>query len=497
MQAVYIKEVKASSPKVSYQTHVQEYGWQNWKNDGQMSGTSGESKRLEGIKIQLSSQEYSGNIEYRTHVEEYGWQDFVKNGEMAGTTGESKRLEAIQIRLTGEMAEHYDIYYRVHAQNFGWLGWTKNGKSAGTAGFSYRLEGIQIQLVSKYGQAPGSTNDSFKQPMVQYSTHVQEYGWQSAMADGQMSGTSGESKRLEGIQIWLPEQRYSGNIEYSTHVEEYGWQEFVKNGEMAGTSGESKRLEAIRIRLTGEISNYYDVYYQVHVENLGWQDWVKNGEDAGTVGYSYRLEGIKIQLIKKDGISWVSELETSESSSQMLIVSVYDKTYADVSMYTKRDGLWQNDFSVTGRIGSAGVGKVKEGDKKTPTGVFSLHTPFGIKDNPGCPLEYIKVTKNHYWSGMPEKYYNKLVDASKVSDYNPAGGEHLIDYEGVYNYCVAIDYNPEGIVGKGSAIFLHCQGRGTTAGCVSIPESYMIYVLQNLRSDAKIIIDHQNNIMMY
>lgn len=61
----------------------------------------------------------------------------------------------------------------------------------------------------------------------------------------------------------------------------------------------------------------------------------------------------------------------------------------------------------------------------------------------------------------------------------------------------AIDYNPEGVVGKGSAIFLHCQGKGTTAGCISIPESNMVYLLQHLRSDAKIIIDYETNIGLY
>jgi uncharacterized protein YjdB len=73
---------------------------------------------------------------------------------MSGTSGESKRLEAIQIKLTGEMEEHYDVYYRVHAQSYGWLGWAKNGESAGTAGQSKRLEGIQIVLVPKGSAAP-------------------------------------------------------------------------------------------------------------------------------------------------------------------------------------------------------------------------------------------------------------------------------------------------------------------------------------------------------
>lgn len=151
--------VVSSSPSISYQTHVQDYGWQSWKSNGEVSGTVGQSKRLEGINIKLSN--INGSIEYKTHVQDIGWQDWKSNGQMSGTTGQSKRLEAIQIKLSGEAANQYDVYYRVHAQDYGWLDWAKNGESAGTAGYSYRLEGIQIVLVPKGGNAPGSTSKHY------------------------------------------------------------------------------------------------------------------------------------------------------------------------------------------------------------------------------------------------------------------------------------------------------------------------------------------------
>lgn len=148
-------------PLVQYQTHVQTYGWQAAKYDGAVSGTAGEAKRLEAIKITLPEQEKEGDILYRTHVQTYGWQDFVSNGEVSGTTGEAKRLEAIEILLTGELEQYYDIYYRVHVQTYGWLGWAKNGEPAGTAGMAKRMEAIEIVLVEKDGRAPGSTEGAF------------------------------------------------------------------------------------------------------------------------------------------------------------------------------------------------------------------------------------------------------------------------------------------------------------------------------------------------
>ncbi len=301
---------------VTYRTHVQNYGWQRWVNNGKMSGTSGESKRLEGINIKVSGNENLG-IQYTTHVQTYGWQSWSSDGEMSGTSGQSKRLEAIEIQLTGADKDKYDVYYRVHAQTYGWLNWAKNGEPAGTSGYSKRLEGIEIVVVKK-GEEPPVRNDSTQvsayisttgnaiyasgsdKPNVLYRTHVQTYGWQEWSANGIMSGTSGQSKRLEGIEIKLTNLPYEGGVSYRTHVQTYGWEEdFVSDGEMSGTSGQSKRLEAIEIKLTGEIAQKYDIYYRVHVQKLGWLGWAKNGEPAGSAGYSYRLEGIEIVLVEK------------------------------------------------------------------------------------------------------------------------------------------------------------------------------------------------------
>lgn len=149
-------------PSVVYQTYVQRDGWKSEVKDGVESGTVGQSKRMESIKIRLANQDISGNIEYRCHIQRLGWESsWKKNGALSGTTGKGLRLEAIQIRLTGNMAKYFDIYYRVHAQQYGWLGWAKNGASAGTEGCSYRLEAVQIRLVKKGAAAPGSTSRPF------------------------------------------------------------------------------------------------------------------------------------------------------------------------------------------------------------------------------------------------------------------------------------------------------------------------------------------------
>ena len=294
---------KSTKMSVSYIVHCQDYGWEeDWKKDGQTSGTEGQCKRLEAIQIKLPGG-VSGSIEYRTHIQDIGWEkNWSKDGAKSGTEGQCKRLEAIQIRLTGEVEKNYDVYYSVHAENFGWLGWAKNGEEAGTAGYGYRLEAIRIQLVTKGDKAPeliGTIKEAMKARLVGYQTHVQDYGTQAYVYDGAMAGTEGECKRMESIRMKLPSS-VNSSIQYRSHVQDIGWEKnWASNGSLSGTTGQCKRLEAIQIRLTGEVEKNYDVYYSVHAENFGWLGWAKNGEEAGTAGYGYRLEAIRIQLVTK------------------------------------------------------------------------------------------------------------------------------------------------------------------------------------------------------
>lgn len=304
------EEVTEKNYTLQYRVHVQDYGWQEWVSNGSLSGTTGESKRLEGIEIVVVDEE--GNlaenlhVEYRTHVQTYGWQDWVSDGEMAGTTGESKRLEAIQIRLTGEESENYTIEYQVHAQDFGWLGFVEEEQCSGTAGFSKRLEALKIALRKneESSMVDGARGYLRKYENTEFniSGHVQNVGDVTGIINGGTIGTVGKSLRIEGLTIQLDTSSAEvaqGDIEYSTHVQDYGWLDTVNAGTYSGTKGESKRVEAIKIQLTGELAEYYDIYYRCHVQNIGWMGWAKNGQAAGSAGYSYRMEAVQIKLVVK------------------------------------------------------------------------------------------------------------------------------------------------------------------------------------------------------
>ena len=166
------------------------------------------------------------------------------------------------------------------------------------------IYGITGSYAETYAKENGYTFKAIEKPVTyvttSYRTHVQKDGWQKPVTNGTMSGTSGQAKRLEGIEISVSGNKNLG-IQYSTHCQTYGWLPWSANGEMNGTTGEAKRLEAIKIQLTGADKDKYDVYYRVHAQSYGWLGWAKNGEPSGTAGYAKRLEGIQIVVVKKDG----------------------------------------------------------------------------------------------------------------------------------------------------------------------------------------------------
>ena len=106
----------------------------------------------------------------------------------------------------------------------------------------------------------------------------------------------------------------SNGVQYRTHVQYDGWQNWKSNGDVSGTSGRSLRLEGINIKLTGDIASKVKIKYQVHVQYDGWQNWKSNGEMAGTEGRSLRLEAIQIKIVPKIKVALIN-LDTAYNGS--------------------------------------------------------------------------------------------------------------------------------------------------------------------------------------
>ena len=287
----------ATDMSISYNTHIQNIGWEAdfSKSNGQSSGTSGQSLRLEAIKIKLNNAPSGINLKYQVHVENEGWQGWKSNGEMAGTSGKSYRLEAIKIKLEG--TKNYKVQYRTHVQYIGWQDWREDGEIAGTTGQSLRLEAIQIRIVKV---------DS---PVVEYNSHVEFNGWEPSYSksNGQTSGTTGQNLGLQALQVKLSGVPINANIQCQAHVQYQGWKNWANEGTIAGTTGLGLNLEAIKLRLNNLPG--YSIQYRAHVQYVGWQEWKKDGEIAGTTGQNLRIEAIQIKLVRTDNVKPVITLK--------------------------------------------------------------------------------------------------------------------------------------------------------------------------------------------
>ncbi len=151
----------SDKPVFTYSAHVQTYGWKSTVfssdelelegNPSKFAGTSGESKRVEGLKIQFKTSS-DVKVSYRAHVQGIGWQDWqtAKSEQtiFIGTEGQSKRVEAIQMSVEG--LEGYRVLYRAHVQGIGWQDWVDAATDAyaGTEGQSKRVEGLEIAVIS-------------------------------------------------------------------------------------------------------------------------------------------------------------------------------------------------------------------------------------------------------------------------------------------------------------------------------------------------------------
>lgn len=196
------------------------------------------------------------------------------------------------------------------------------------------------------------------------------------------------------------------------------------------------------------------------------------------------------------GNEYVQKYLDNKDVKQLILVEQSAKRKCLATLYLlekSEDNKWVETLRSEAFLGKKGLYKTKEGDKRTPVGDYGIIMAFGIKDNPGAKMVYTKLTDKMDICGERENY-NQFVDVTKVNHKCGEDGERLIDYVPQFNYVLFIDYNKEGVFGKGSAIFLHCQGTHKyTYGCVAITEDNMLKVMQRVDKDVRICIyPHKN-----
>ncbi|WAZ20513.1 L,D-transpeptidase family protein [Streptomyces cinnabarinus] len=169
-----------------------------------------------------------------------------------------------------------------------------------------------------------------------------------------------------------------------------------------------------------------------------------------------------------------------------LITAVAARTGATegtVIWWDLRDGHWVRTGTAPARFGANGLveGAAREqGTSTTPTGLYDLPYAFGIKAAPrGTAYKYRPVRRDSWWcQDNDSRFYNRWTEP-RAADCRAAESERLISYTAQYAHALVIGFNyAEPVRGRGAGIFLHVNGSGATAGCVSVPAAGMRRILR-------------------
>lgn len=195
--------------------------------------------------------------------------------------------------------------------------------------------------------------------------------------------------------------------------------------------------------------------------------------------------------IKKADLLSVTK-NVSANTTQILLVAdqgfssfAPGKVYAlEKSFFNWRQAITPFDATI-GRNGFAPLDQKREGDGKTPSGVYKLGQAFGYAESLPTKMPYRQALSDDLWvddANAPD--YNRWVKKG----YTRAGSyEKMRRADALYKYGIVIEYNTDPVVkGHGSAIFLHIwkQPGATTAGCVAVSEQDILKILSWLDPSA-------------
>jgi L,D-peptidoglycan transpeptidase YkuD (ErfK/YbiS/YcfS/YnhG family) len=183
-------------------------------------------------------------------------------------------------------------------------------------------------------------------------------------------------------------------------------------------------------------------------------------------------------------------------SGQVVTVNHTKGTRARVTLWQRSAAGWQLVArSRSGRIGYGGLVRPRvrrQGTGTTPLGSYQLLSSFGTQPaDPAWRLSHRTIQPDDYWvednrSAYYNRYRNKAEGGFRwwLPQANFNSSELLTDFPRQYEYSIVTSFNYDAQVRRrGAGIFLHVNGRGPTAGCVSAPRWFLQKTLSTLDPD--------------
>ena len=138
--------------------------------------------------------------------------------------------------------------------------------------------------------------------------------------------------------------------------------------------------------------------------------------------------------------------------------------------------------------GETGAPRKREGDQRSPAGVFKIFSVFGLAKPAQMPflrLPYQQVNARTEAIDDPRsKYYNRIVDRSTIARPDWSSSESMLRVGGRYRYGLMIQHNWKPVPGFGSCIFFHVwdDHQAGTAGCTATSSAHLERLLRWLDS---------------
>lgn len=178
------------------------------------------------------------------------------------------------------------------------------------------------------------------------------------------------------------------------------------------------------------------------------------------------------------------------NARQVLVVTApnWSDPHASIEMWQKYSGGWSRKMVTRGRLGWTGfewASQRRQNDGSTPAGTFTITRAFGLRDDPGTSMPYRRAWKSDYWvyDKRCASTYNTWQKYSSNRCWRMAWAEKLTSYQREYEFAAVIDFNlptktRAADTRRGGGIFLHVNGKGATAGCVSMGRADMLRILR-------------------
>jgi L,D-peptidoglycan transpeptidase YkuD (ErfK/YbiS/YcfS/YnhG family) len=194
-----------------------------------------------------------------------------------------------------------------------------------------------------------------------------------------------------------------------------------------------------------------------------------------------RLGGVRVAL--------------APGTRQVVTVNHTRGYHAHVALWSKKHGKWQRILAaLDGRIGYGGLvapHRRHQGTGTTPLGTVRLISAFGRHPKAaGWDLPYRRIRKGDYWvEDNGSRFYNRYRNKSQggfrwwLRPSAENSSERLRDFPVQYEYSIVTSYNRAQVRHRGAGIFLHVNGSGATAGCVSAPRPFIRQLMQRLDPD--------------